>query len=460
VLPSIQREPASAPSTAPFPAADAERAPLDDATRPSAASAPRRSYVGVISLLVAVIGAVACRVALVYGAGETLPWLRILAAGFEAAMVGGIADWFAVTALFRHPLGVPIPHTALIVERRDKLVDGIVATVQDEWLSPDVIGAKLAEFAPSDLIVDWLRDPEHVERLGGPLRDVLRGAARLLTEPEVAGFAERTIRRELAGVAIDAETGRWLGRAIASPSADAAFTSVATSLANLADRPRTAEELRFWFDRSAATLHAGGKRLVPLLLRRRVVQRKLVEAICSYASAELRAAASDAEHPLRRRVFEAIGGFADRVAAGDAQALRQAEAFRAALLESLAAGPLIRDALAQLRRQLEDDLTTPDSALSTLVDRRIRSGIVDWLGDPERRASFDGWVRTMSQDLLRRHHHQIGRTVRDYLEHLKDEELVERIEARVGADLQYIRLNGAVIGGLVGVLLALLHSFF
>src|SRR5689334_3966797 len=148
----------------------------------------RRSYVGVVSLCIAVVGAVGCRVALAYGAGATLPWLPIVAAGFEAAMVGGIADWFAVTALFRHPLGIPIPHTALVVERRDKLVDGIVATVQDEWLSPEVIGAKLEAFAPSSVIVDWLRDPEHVGRLGGPLRDVLRGAARLLTEPEVAAF--------------------------------------------------------------------------------------------------------------------------------------------------------------------------------------------------------------------------------------------------------------------------------
>jgi uncharacterized membrane-anchored protein YjiN (DUF445 family) len=457
----MQREPVPAADAAPLPGQDAPAAPpLEAVAPPAATAAPRRSYVGGISLLIAVLGAIACRVALAYGYGDALPWLRILTAGFEAAMVGGIADWFAVTALFRHPLGLPIPHTALIVERRDKLVDGIVATVQDEWLSPDVIGTKLAEFAPSDLIVDWLRDAEHVERLGAPLRDVLRGAARLLTEPEVAGFAERTIRRELAGVAINAETGRGLARALTSQSAQAAFTSVAASLANLADRPRTAEELRFWFDRSAATLHAGGKRFVPLLLRRRVVQRKLVEAICSYASAELRAAAEDAEHPLRRRTFEAIHGFADRVAAGDPQALRQAEAFRSALLESLAAGPLVHDALAQLRRQLEEDLATPDSALSTLVDRRLRSSILEWLHDPERRDSFDAWVRTMSQDLLRRHHHQIGRTVREYLENLKDEELVERIEARVGADLQYIRLNGAVIGGLVGVLLALFHTFF
>jgi uncharacterized membrane-anchored protein YjiN (DUF445 family) len=365
-----------------------------------------------------------------------------------------------VTALFRHPLGLPIPHTALVVERRDKLVDGIVATVQDEWLSPEVIGSKLAAFAPSAIMLDWLRDPEHVGRLGAPLRDVLRGAARILTEPEVAAFAERTIRRELAGLPIDASTGRWLAAAAQSPSAQAAFTSVATSIANLADRERTAEELRFWLNRSAETLRAGGKRLVPLLLRRRLVQRKLVEAMCSYASAELRAAASDADHPLRRGTFEAIRGFADRVAAGEPQALRQAETFRATVIESLATGPLLRDGLAQLRRQLEEDLATDSSPLSALVDRRLRGTIVEWLESPDHRETFDEWVRTMSQDLLRRHHHQIGRTVRDYLDSLKDEELVERIEARVGADLQYIRLNGAVIGGLVGVVLAVLHAFF
>lgn len=428
--------------------------------RPRAGLPPaRRSYVGAVSLCVAVIGAIGCRVALAYGAGETAPWLPILAAGFEAAMVGGIADWFAVTALFRHPLGIPIPHTALIVERRDKLVDGIVDTVQDEWLSPEVIGAKLAAFAPSAVVVDWLRDPEHVGRLGGPLRDVLRGAARLLTEPEVTAFAERTIRRELDALPIDA-IGRWLASAERSASAHAAFTSVAISVANVADRPRTAEELRFWLNRSAETLRAGGKRLVPMLLRRRLVQRKLVEALCSYASAELRAAAAIDDHPLRRTVFGAIGGFGERIVAGDPRALEHAEAFRRTAIESMDADPLVRSSLAQLRRQLEDDLGSETSALSDLLNRRLRSTIVEWLDEPERRAWFDEWVRTMSEELLRRHHHQIGRTVRDYLDNLKDAELVERIEARVGADLQYIRLNGAVIGGLVGVLLAVLHVLF
>lgn len=420
---------------------------------------PRRSYVGGVSLLVAVLGAVGCRVALVVDPGPDPTWLRVVAAGFEAAMVGGIADWFAVTALFRHPLGIPIPHTALVVERRDKLVDGIVDTVQDEWLSPEVIGAKLAMFAPSDILLDWLRDPEHLHRVGAPLRDLLRTNASFLTQPELSDFAERNIRGAVERFPLDRAIA-WLANATASPSAQAAFTSLAVSIANLADRPRTAEDLRFWLERSARTLQAGGKRLVPMLLRRRLVQRKLVEAICSYVSAEMRAAAEDEDHPLRRTAFDALARFAERIDAGDAEALEQAEAFRAAIVESLSSGPFVREILAQLRRQLEEDLGSDASALSEFVSRRLRKTVVDWLDDAAHREQFDRWVRTMSQELLRRHHHQIGRTVRDYLDQLDDAELVERIEARVGADLQYIRLNGAVIGGLVGVVLALLHVLF
>src|SRR5436189_6257535 len=102
------------------------------------------------------------------------PWLGYVRATAEASLVGGLADWFAVTALFRHPLGLPIPHTAIIPARRQKIVEGIVSMVEDEWLSPDVIGARLDRFAPSAVVVDWLRDRTHVQRLGEPVRDLLR----------------------------------------------------------------------------------------------------------------------------------------------------------------------------------------------------------------------------------------------------------------------------------------------
>ena len=131
---------------------------------------------------------------------------------------------------------------------------------------------------------------------------------------------------------------------------------------------------------------------------------------------------------------------------------------RTALVESLEAGPLVRDALARLRAQLEQDLADPRGALAELVDRRLTAGVVEALAEPERRGAFDDWVRRMADDLLRRYHHEIGRTVRENLEALETGKLVAQIEERVGGDLQFIRLNGAVVGGLVGVALALLRA--
>jgi uncharacterized membrane-anchored protein YjiN (DUF445 family) len=424
---------------------------------PRAAATPRRNHVGTVSLLIAGAGAAASRAALSSGTFLDASWLQIVAAGFEAAVVGGLADWFAVTALFRHPLGLPIPHTAIIPARRDKIIDGIVTMVEEDWLSPDAILARLERIVPSDEIVNLLRQPRNVERLGGPVRELIRAFARVLTAGEVAGFVERSLRRELHRIPIDASTGRWLARAASSEGAHSTFTALASSLANLASRPQTAVELHWWLDRSARELRAGGRRLVPFVLRRKVVQRKIVEAACDYAAAELRKAAQEPAHPLRGLVLGAVGRFAARLAAGDENALAQAESLRDAIVDSVEAGPAVRDLLSSLRAQLEQDLDDPEGALATLIDRELHGGILALLDDPERRAKFDRLVRETAEDFVRRNHHEIGSTVREVLTNLKTDELVAQIEARVGADLQFIRLNGAVVGGLVGIALATVH---
>ncbi|MEA2624442.1 MAG: hypothetical protein QOD06_487 [Candidatus Binatota bacterium] len=417
----------------------------------------RRSRVGTGSLLVAVAGSVACQAALAIGVGEAAPWLRLVAHGFEAAVVGALADWFAVTALFRHPLGLPIPHTAIIPARRRKITESIVSMIEDEWLSPEVIGTRLQRLTPSALVVDWLGEPTHVTRLGAPLRDLLRALARMLGEPDVAEFLDHTIHRQLAEVPIDRSTGEWLARAVANPSAGGVFESLALSLGNLADRPRTAVELQWWLERSARKLRQSGKRVVPFFLRRKIVQEKIVEAACAYASAELRSAAADPEHPLRRAVFSAVGRFGERLARGEPEALAQIERLRAAVVESLESGPIVREALGRLREQIEHELEDPASRLSELVDRKLHTSIVEFLGDPERRDAFDEWVIARARELLERHHHEIGRTVRENLDALDTSALVQQIEDRVGSDLQFIRLNGAVVGGLIGLLIAGLH---
>src|SRR5256885_9386416 len=141
-LSMVQRRWMTSPAHAP-----AEPLPRPRAVR--AAAPPRRSHVGTISLLAAVAGVVVTRVVLSTTSLADAVWLHVVAAGFEAAGVGALADWFAVTSLFRHPLGIPIPHTAIIPPRRAKITEGIVNMVQDEGLCPQGDGPPSRRLGPS-----------------------------------------------------------------------------------------------------------------------------------------------------------------------------------------------------------------------------------------------------------------------------------------------------------------------
>src|SRR5262249_6729680 len=277
---------------------------------------------------------------------------------------------------------------------------------------------------PSELVLDWLRTPGRMERLGAPVRDLVRGLVRVLTEQEVTDFADRALQRQLREFPLDASAGRWITRALESGSADAAFETIASSLARLAALGSTWNTLDRLLLDLASKRRDEGKSVEAFLLRRKTVRNRLVMGACQAAGDQLSAAARDPAHPLRRSVLDAVGRWAQRLADGDPTALEVAERPPAARLESLEAGPLGRDRLARLRRELENQLEDEQSALSQLIDGRLHAGIVDLLEDPERRATFDRWVRGTADELLRRHHHQIGLTVRENLEALDTGRLV------------------------------------
>ncbi len=418
---------------------------------------PRDNTVGRVSLLVALSGTVLCHVVLALGIFPHKTWLSIIAAGFEAALVGGLADWFAVTALFRHPLGLPIPHTAIIPTRRTKIIESISSIIQEEWLSPAVIRARLARTSSSALLVDWLRDPERLTRFTSPARDIVSHLARILAEDDFVEFVDHTLREQLHERPLAASLGPWLRRFVSSKRADLGFAAVTRSLANFFARPDVAKGLYWCLNRLAHTLHNEGQRLLAFFLRRPTVQQKIMEALLNYATTELRNASNDANHPWRISGREAVCRFADQLTAGDPHALVQAQHLQEMLIESVEAAPLVRTILARVAHELERDLADPTSAISTFIERTLRKSVLELFENPERCVRFDQWVQSTASDLVQRHHHEIGLTVRENLEALETGELVAQIEARIGADLQFIRLNGAVVGGLIGLLLGILH---
>src|SRR5262249_28160642 len=158
----------------------------------------------------------------------------------------------------------------------------------------------------------------------------------------------------------DASAGAWLARALESGSAEAAFETLATSLARLAALGSTWDRLDQLLLELATRRRDEGKTIEAFLLRRKSVRKRLVLGACQAAADQLSGAARDRDHPLRRAALDAVARWAARLAAGDAAALEVAERLRAAILESLEAGPLVRDTLARLRRELEEQLDTRD----------------------------------------------------------------------------------------------------
>jgi len=433
------------------PLATAEREPRTG--RPVAS----RNALGVVSLLIALGGTIGCHVALATGAFADASWLHIGVTGFEAALVGGLADWFAVTALFRHPLGLPIPHTAIIPSRRAKIIESITSIIQEEWLSPAVIHARLARLSPSGFVTDWLRDRAHMARLARPVRHVVSRLVRILAEEEVALFLDRTLRELLRERGTAAALGPWLYRIANSESADGVFATVAKWLAGLAASPDVTAGLYWSLERLSQTLHTDGQRLLAFFLRRPKVQQKIVEAISQYATVELHRASQDPHHPWRTAARHTLREFAERLAAGEPRAVAHAERIREALVTSAADTPLVRPLLTGVVSHLEGELSEPTSALSTLLERTLQTSLLEWFATLERGATFDQWIRSTADELVERYHHEIGVTVRENLDALDTGDLVAQIEARIGPDLQFIRLNGAVVGGLIGLLLGLVH---
>ncbi len=336
------------------------------------------------------------------------------------------------------------------MQNRKRLTDGIVNTVEKNWLSPAAIRARLEQFTPSAIVINLARDPERVGLLAGPLRDVLARVAALLDDPEVVAFAERSLAERLRELPLGATAGRWLSRAAESPEMGEVLRSLALSLVRLAQREKTTDEFHEWLLRAAETIRENHA-MMAFFLRRKSVQRAIVERVD------------------RLRVLRAPGGGGECGASPPALRHRRHPWLRDAPRSGRPRGERADRELAwRARREprerpgdARDARRLPPADRGRPREPRKRARAArraadpradpELLAEPAWRERFDRWVRDLAADLAARHHHEIGRTVRENLEKLDDDALVDQIESKVGADLQYIRLNGAVVGGLIGV---------
>jgi uncharacterized membrane-anchored protein YjiN (DUF445 family) len=423
----------------------------------------RKNNLGNISLIVVASGLTVVETA-IHAAFVSGPVWQIAAAGFEAGTVGGLADWFAVSALFRE---VPIPlvrrHTNIIVKNRVRLTEGAVDLVTNQWLAPEVVRNKLENISFSQGILRVLQDPSNQEPVVGLVRDVLARLADGLDKPQVAEFIEKVLKDQLEGIDFAGPVGRWMEEAVRGGKHQRLWDVILTAAETTINDAATREQV---VSRVDQVIHEfKGKDFFKRaflgiaeflgVLHKDVIAEKIVQKMGEI----IKQAREDPSHPLRRKVESMVLDFAHGLSSGDPTLKALVDGLRLKLLDHADTRDLLQRALSLFRSKLNAQLESKDSAFMAVLTDYLKEILTDLQSDSLAQQNLDGWMRDTISQLADKYHHTIGDMIRSSLhpDKLDDRGLVSQIEEKVGNDLQYIRLNGAVVGGLVGILIGVVR---
>lgn len=385
------------------------------------------------ALALALLVVAAIVYALTLGGDGTVGYVNAAA---EAAMIGALADWFAVTALFRRPLGLPIPHTALVPTRKDALGRSLQEFVATNFLAERVVRDRVARARVARRIGRWLADDAHADRVTAELATATRGALRVLRDDEVVGLLQDVVLRPVLERPWGPPAGRLLMRIVGD---GAHHKLVDLGIVELHAWLRDHEDLvtQLVLDRAPVW--------TPNWLDERVARRAYREVLTWVVDVR-----DDPRHRVRVAVDDALVRFAKDLQS-DPGTIARAEALKERVVEH----PGVRDGLehlwATVRAVLVEATEDPDSDLR----QRARAGLLALghrLGtDPVLQGKVDTYVEDAVGHLVSTYSDEVTSLISETVERWDGEEASRRIELHVGRDLQFIRINGTVVGALAGL---------
>ena len=420
-------EPTGTASGAPAPALTRESTDL----RARRLAAARRRATALLAAVTALFIAVTAA-----GAHGTL--LSYVQAGAEAAMVGGVADWFAVTALFRRPLGLPIPHTALIVERKDQFAATLGQFVQENFLNADVLTERIRAAQLVPRLADWLADKANASRLAGHVATLVVTLADAIDDEDVQRMLSGELARVLATVDVAPLAGRVLRVLLASDNKDEAVATIVSA----ADRYLAGHhaELRALFESSAP-------RWVPDAMYRSVFDRLLGRLRQRLASM-----AADPADETRRQFEDWLAGLPDRLESSPELRERGER-----LKREVVASAELRDWSATLWQQAKVGLRANAADPESELRRGLAELLVTTGGraktDPRLQDAAERTIDSGVKALAGQFHDELAGLVTATIERWNAAETSTQLELLFGRDLQYIRINGTVVGAGVGLAL-------
>jgi uncharacterized membrane-anchored protein YjiN (DUF445 family) len=381
---------------------------------------------------------------------------RLLQGGFEAGLVGGLADWFAVTALFRHPLGIPIPHTALLPKNRNRMIRALISMLENDWLTKESIQGKIKQIKFTDKLLQIAKKELSTNSLNKAIGSLLFEAVSHANLEKLTPFIEKELKKNIRSInvtgflesivhqvinkkldekALDyvlVETEKWMGK-------EETKVKIGIMAKQLLDNTEADGFLKMAINSFSNLINAEklGNLLQPFILKRIVLLQ-------------------ESDNPYRHLILTRIRK--ELVSVQDREELIAAiNDWKETLINNWSPAEQITRILEQLRSKLL--LLTEDVEF---IDRYVLSFIRNLLDKmeetPEKIDSIENWIQKQIFQFIDHNHAKIGILVKENLEKLDNETLIDLMENNIGKDLQWIRVNGAICGFFIGIVLTIFQA--
>ena len=375
----------------------------------------------------------------------------------EAAAVGALADWFAVVALFRRPMGLPIPHTAILPRNQDRLADSLGVFVRDHFLEPGLIAARLQRLDAARWVGHWLAAPAQRQQLADLARSWALQLLEVLDENAVRAAINRFVAEQLQRWDAAATLADVLGLLTADNQHQQVFDAGLERMGRWLDEPAVRERAAGLITRYIRKQWPRVASTVDWIKPIEEIGDSLAERMAQAALEELQGVLTDPAHPLRQDYDAWLDGYVQRLRT-DPELASRLDGYKAQLARHPAVAEYVGGLWQRVAAALRTDLAGPDSAVAAHIERAL-AGLGQALQrDGALRDALNTHIQRAASRMAGRLR-EVARThVANTLKSWDQAKLVDQLELSVGRDLQYIRYNGTVVGGLIGLCLHALKN--
>jgi len=371
-------------------------------------------------------------------------WIGYIRAFSEAAMVGALADWFAVTALFNYPLGLKIPHTNLIENSKEKIGDNLGNFVVDNFLSPQNIRPYIQKLKVSVYVGDWLSKDNNQNVLINELSSILKDILNKLDDESVVKFISNKAEEMTDSIKLNSVIGNGIEYLLNKNDHQKIITNLSSQIKN------------YILDNQQMVSERVGKESFFLIPKS--IDNKIAEKITKGLSDYFLEVEENLNHPLRSEITNKIFDFSKELK-DDPKWETEFDSIKSDFLQSDKIKQYSSDIWQSLKSSLIKELSDEDSKLKSYVKKNIDEFVSNLQNDEQFQSRIDNWVRLTAYKYILKNTQNFGELISTTVGNWEGKELSRKLELEVGKDLQFIRINGTIVGGLVGLLIYTIANF-